>query len=177
MDRKKIRTAIPLVVFVAIAGFLAVGLTLKPRDIPSAMIDKPAPLFALPPMLGKDRGLSNADFPSGEMSLVNVYASWCAPCRVEHPRLMEMAAQGVPIFGINYKDRPRDAQRLLKLTGDPYITTGVDADGRTSIEWGVYGVPETFVIDGEGRIVYKHIGPMTHEIIDTVINPLLNGTP
>jgi len=174
---KRIRTAVPLALFVIVAGFLAVGLTLKPREIPSAMIDKPVPVFSLPPLAGKDRGLSNADLSKGQISLVNIYASWCAPCRVEHPKLMNLRARGLPLYGINYKDRPADAQRFLRVAGDPYISSGVDANGRTSIEWGVYGVPETFIIDGEGRIIYKHIGPLTTEVIDTIINPLFEATP
>lgn len=163
----------PLLVFVALVAVLAVGLTLNPREIPSALIGRPVPQFALPPVQGGALGLAGADL-QGEVSLVNVFASWCVACREEHPVFMQMRREGlVPIHGLNYKDRPADAQKWLEDLGDPYTRTGADLDGRVAIEWGVYGVPETFVVDREGRIAYKHIGPVTPEVLERTLRPLI----
>lgn len=163
----------PLLVFVALVAVLAVGLTLNPREIPSALIGRPVPQFALPPVQGRALGLAGADL-RGEVSLVNVFASWCVACREEHPVFMQMRREGlVPIHGLNYKDRPADAQKWLEDLGDPYTRTGADLDGRVAIEWGVYGVPETFVVDREGRIAYKHIGPVTPEVLERTLRPLI----
>lgn len=163
----------PLLVFVALVAVLAVGLTLNPREIPSALIGRPVPQFALPPVQGRALGLAGADL-RGEVSLVNVFASWCVACREEHPVFMQMRREGlVPIHGLNYKDRPADAQKWLEDLGDPYTRTGADLDGRVAIEWGVYGVPETFVVDQEGRIAYKHIGPVTPEVLERTLRPLI----
>lgn len=164
---------VPLVVFAAIAGVLAVGLTLNPREIPSPLIGKPVPEFSLPPVRGRTLGLSSADL-KGEVSIVNVFASWCVSCKEEHPVFMQMKREGlVPIHGLNYKDRPEDAEEWLKEMGDPYTRTGADVDGRVAIDWGVYGVPETFVIDREGRIAYKHIGPVTPKLLNETLRPLI----
>lgn len=164
---------IPLALFAAIGVFLAIGLTLNPREVPSPLIGKPVPQFALPPVKGRTLGLSSADL-KGEVSLVNVFASWCVACREEHPVLMRLRQEGlVPIHGLNYKDRPDDAAKWLDDLGDPYTRTGADLDGRVAIDWGVYGVPETFVIDPAGRIAYKHIGPVTPEVLAQTLQPLI----
>ncbi len=168
---------LPLIVFIVIGIGLAIGLTLNPRDIPSALIGKPAPDFALPALEGRanSQGLSKADLQTGQPSLVNVFASWCLPCRVEHPLLNRLAREGtVPIHGLNYKDQPRDATRWLNELGDPFSRIGADKDGRVSIDWGVYGVPETFVVDGKGEILCRHVGALTEHDVETKIRPILN---
>lgn len=163
----------PLVVFAGIAALLAFGLTLNPREIPSPLIGKPVPRFELPPVRGRTLGLASADL-KGEVSIVNVFASWCVACKEEHPVFMQMQREGLlPIHGLNYKDRPEDAQKWLDDMGDPYTRTGADIDGRVAIDWGVYGVPETFVIDREGRIAYKHIGAVTPKVLDETLRPLI----
>jgi cytochrome c biogenesis protein CcmG/thiol:disulfide interchange protein DsbE len=165
--------AVPVAAFVGLAVFLAVGLTQNPQEVPSVLIGKPVPQFALPPVKGRTLGLSSESL-KGEVSLVNVFASWCTACRYEHPLFMQLKAQGtVPIHGINYKDKPDDAAEWLDSMGDPYTRTGADLDGRVSIDWGVYGVPETFVIDREGRIAFKQVGPISREILDEKILPLI----
>lgn len=164
---------IPVAAFALIAVAFAVGLTLDPSKIPSVLIGKPVPEFLLPPVQGRTLGLSSDDL-KGEVSLVNVFASWCAECRVEHPLLMRLAADGtVPIHGLNYKDKPDDAANWLDTLGDPYVRTGADRDGRVAIEWGVYGVPETFVVDRNGTIVYKHIGALSAKTLHETILPLV----
>ncbi|MGH8222150.1 MAG: DsbE family thiol:disulfide interchange protein [Woeseiaceae bacterium] len=164
---------VPLGVFAAMAVLLAVGLTLNPREIPSPLIGKPVPQFDLPPVQGRTLGLATADL-KGQVSIVNVFASWCVSCKEEHPVFMQMQRERlVPIHGLNYKDRPEDAQKWLDDMGDPYTRTGADIDGRVAIEWGVYGVPETFVIDRQGRIAYKHIGPVTPKLLDETLRPLI----
>ncbi|MEQ8249588.1 MAG: DsbE family thiol:disulfide interchange protein [Alphaproteobacteria bacterium] len=163
----------PVAVFLVVAVALGIGLTLRPREIPSVLIGKPVPEFALQPVQGRDLGLSSADL-KGQVSLVNVFASWCVPCRVEHPLLMEISRRNiVSIFGINQRDEPDDAERWLRTFGDPYERTGADLDGRASIEWGVYGVPETFIVDDQGMIAYKHIGQMTAKDLEKTILPLV----
>ena len=164
---------VPLAVFLVVGVFLAVGLTLNPREIPSPLIGKAVPEFSLPPVQGRTLGLSSADL-NGEVSLVNVFASWCVACRAEHPLFMELKAKGiVPIHGLNYKDRPADAEQWLNELGDPYTRTGADINGRVAIDWGVYGVPETFLIDRQGRIAYKQIGPLNPEVLEKTILPLI----
>jgi len=165
---------LPLAVFAAVAAFLGWGLTRDARVLPSALIDKPAPEFALPPIPGRDdHGFSRADL-GGEPMLVNVWASWCVPCRAEHPIITRLAEEeGVIVHGINYKDQPADAKAFLDQLGDPFTRIGQDRDGRVAIEWGVYGVPETFVIDRQGRIRYKHVGPTMPRDIERTILPLL----
>ncbi len=163
----------PLLVFAGVAVFLGIGLTLNPREIPSALIGKPVPEFVLPPVQGRTLGLSSGDL-KGDVSLVNVFASWCVPCRQEHPIFLQLQREGlVPIHGINYKDRPEDAARWLDALGDPYTRTGADLNGRVAIDWGVYGVPETFVIDRNGRIAYKHIGAVTPKVLEEKLRPLI----
>lgn len=173
--RKRLRMiyVVPIVAFVALAGLFGIGLTLDPSTIPSALIGKPVPNFALPPVKGRTLGLSTADL-KGEVSLVNVFASWCVACRAEHPYWMALAVRKiVPIHGLNYKDKPDDAAKWLDRMGDPYTRTGADRTGRTAIDWGVYGVPETFVVDRKGRIVYKKIGAINKDILDKEILPLV----
>lgn len=159
---------LPLALFLAIAGALAVGLTLDPRVLPSALIDRPFPGIDLPPLDEEGGGLARADLTSGEVVLVNIFASWCAPCRIEHPFLSGLAEEGVTIHGIAYKDRPEDSRAFLAELGDPYHRIGVDRNGRAGIELGVYGVPETFVVSGDGRIRYKHVGPILPKDIEDI---------
>lgn len=164
---------LPLVVFAFIGVVFAIGLTLDPSTIPSALIDKPVPEFDLPPVKGRTLGLASSNL-KGEVSLVNVWASWCTACRVEHPVLMDIAQRNiVPIHGLNYKDKPRDAEKWLNGLGDPYIRTGADINGRVAIDWGVYGVPETFVVRKDGTIAHKHIGAITMKIFNKKILPLI----
>lgn len=163
----------PLAVFVVIAVFLAIGLTLNPRLLPSPLIGKPVPAFKLAPVEGRTLGLATEDL-RGEVSVVNVFASWCTACRDEHPLWMDLQRRGVlPIHGLNYKDRPADAARWLAELGDPYTRTGADRDGRVGIDWGVYGVPETFVVDRRGVIRDKIIGAITRESVDERLLPLV----
>jgi cytochrome c biogenesis protein CcmG, thiol:disulfide interchange protein DsbE len=165
--------AVPLIGFAFIALAFAIGLTLNPREIPSVLIGEPVPDFTLPPVQGRTLGLSDKDL-KGEISLVNVFASWCTACRQEHPLLMNLGRQNiVPVHGLNYKDKPDDAQKWLDDLGDPYTRTGADIDGRVAIDWGVYGVPETFIIDKEGKIAYKQIGAINQKILDEKILPLV----
>jgi cytochrome c biogenesis protein CcmG/thiol:disulfide interchange protein DsbE len=153
---------LPVAVFLIVGIGLAIGLTRDPSTLPSALIDKPVPAFDLPSLEAagiQKPGLSSEDL-TGKVQLVNVFASWCGPCRVEHPFLMKLAKDGVPIQGLNYKDKPEDAAGFLNQLGDPYERIGADGNGRAGIEWGVYGVPETFVIDADGKIRHKHVGPI-----------------
>lgn len=164
---------VPLVVFAGLAVAFAAGLTMNPREIPSVLVGKPVPEFALPPVDRQALGFSAADL-KGEVRLVNVFASWCAACEEEHPLLTRLAAAGtVPIYGLNYKDDPEDARRWLNRLGNPYARIGADRDGRVAIDWGVYGVPETFVVDRQGRIAYKHIGALKEGVLKERIMPLI----
>ena len=172
-------TLIPIAVFAVLAIVFGAYLwQVGPggKDIsqlPSALIDKPAPRFDLPPIEGRSDGLRTEDL-RGKVSLVNVWASWCPPCRAEHPVLMTLAKDGVPIYGINYKDAPADAKRFLDTLGNPFARIGADTTGRVAIDWGVYGYPETFVIDADGRIRYRHVGPIAPGQLDSIIRPILN---
>jgi cytochrome c biogenesis protein CcmG, thiol:disulfide interchange protein DsbE len=164
---------LPVVVFVVVAVGLGIGLTRNPQEIPSALIGRPVPGFSLPPVQGRALGLSSADL-KGEVSLVNVFASWCTACRDEHPLFMQLEKEGVvPLHGLNYKDRPEDAAKWLDELGDSYTRTGADLDGRVAIDWGVYGVPETFVIRRDGVIVHKHVGPVSAKDLEETILPLI----
>lgn len=166
---------LPLTVAAVLAIFLAWGLTQDPGSLPSALIGKVVPEFDLPPVQGRSLGLSSDDL-KGEVSLVNVFASWCVACREEHPLFMKLAAQGtVPLHGLNYKDQPDDAAKWLDSLGDPYTRTGADISGQVAIDWGVYGVPETFVVDADGLIAYKHIGPVNEEVLAKTILPLVES--
>ncbi len=162
---------------VAAFGLLAVafywGLWNKDDRLPSTLIGKPVPEFELAPIEGRGNGLSSTDL-RGDVSIVNVWASWCVPCRVEMPLLVELAEAGtVPIHGINYKDDPEAALAFLNELGDPYTRIGADRSGRVAIDWGVYGLPETFVIDAEGRIAYKHVGPFDLRSLEEDILPVV----
>jgi cytochrome c biogenesis protein CcmG/thiol:disulfide interchange protein DsbE len=162
---------IPVAVFVAVGIGLAVGLTRDPGTLPSALIDHPVPAFDLPGLDGGE-GFSNTDL-KGRVSLVNVFASWCVPCRVEHPVLMKLAESGVRIYGINYKDSADQALAWLAELGNPFQKIGADRNGRVGIEWGVYGVPETFVVDAEGRIRHKQVGPIQARDLEQTLLPIL----
>lgn len=164
---------IPVVTFMGLALVLLIGLGRDPSEIPSALIEQQVPQFDLPPVQGRSLGLASKDL-SGEVSLVNFFASWCLACRVEHPVLMQLAAsRAVAVHGINYKDAPADAAKWLDTNGDPYVRTGADRDGRVAIDWGIYGVPETFVISADGRIMLRHVGPLTEDDVRTKILPLV----
>jgi cytochrome c biogenesis protein CcmG/thiol:disulfide interchange protein DsbE len=163
---------LPILLFVVLAGYFFLGLKRDPSLLPSALLDKPAPEFVLPGIDGQ-LGLAHADL-AGRVTLVNFFASWCAPCRMEHPLLMRLAGEGrIALYGIDYKDKPEDAARLLAQLGDPYQRIGVDRDGRTAIDFGVYGVPETYVLDKEGRIRFRQVGPISAADYDDKILPLL----
>lgn len=162
---------------VAIAATLGLvfygGLFNSDDPLPSALIGRPVPEFALPPIEGRDDGLINADLV-GQVSIVNFWASWCAPCRAEMPMLREVAARGaLPVFGMNYKDRADQALSFLADLGDPYTRIGADATGRVAIDWGVYGLPETFVIDAAGRIAYRQVGPFDRRILEEKLLPVV----
>jgi cytochrome c biogenesis protein CcmG/thiol:disulfide interchange protein DsbE len=163
----------PLAIFAVLGAFFGIGLTLNPREIPSPLIGRPVPEFRLAAVTGRAAGLASADL-RGQVSVVNVFASWCVACREEHPLWMSLARQGVvPIHGLNYKDAPRDAARWLDELGDPYQRTGADSDGRVGIDWGVYGVPETYVVDKNGVIRDKVIGAITPKIVEERLLPLV----
>ena len=167
------RYFVPLIVFAVMMAFLAIGLQLKPREIPSPLIDKAAPRFSLPTLAAPEQTLSSQDL-RGKVWVLNVWASWCVACREEHPLLVEMAKlNAVPIFGLNYKDKRADALGWLARFGNPYTASLSDTEGLVGIDYGVYGVPETFVIDKAGVIRHKVIGPVTAEAIRDVILPLV----
>ncbi len=172
------RFLLPLVAFIVLVIFLGVGLNLKPREVPSPLIDKPAPAFRVPQLHEETKTIAPEDM-RGKVWLLNVWASWCVTCRQEHPLLVELARQNlVPIYGLNYKDKREAAIAWLTERGNPYIATAYDLEGNVGIDWGVYGVPETFVIDKLGIIRYKQIGPVTPEALRDKIIPLvkeLNG--
>lgn len=167
------RFLLPLGIFIVLLGFLAVGLRLNPREIPSPFIDKPAPVFKLVQLHETGKTLAKEDM-QGKVWLLNVWASWCVSCREEHPVLLDLAKTNVvPIVGLNYKDQRTDALGWLKQFGDPYTLSISDTDGRVGIDYGVYGVPETFVIDKTGVIRYKQIGPVTPDALKNKILPLV----
>jgi cytochrome c biogenesis protein CcmG/thiol:disulfide interchange protein DsbE len=169
----RLRFLFPIAAFVALMLAFGWALNRNPSTIPSALIGRQVPQFALPAVKGRTLGLSGTDL-IGEVSLVNVFASWCVACREEHPVFMQIRNENlVPIHGLNYKDRPDDAAKWLNTTGDPYTRTGADLNGRVAIDWGVYGVPETFVITKDGHIAHKHIGAVTPKDLDETILPLI----
>jgi len=171
---------LPVLIFAALAALFAFQLIRGPSNtLPSTMVGKTAPDFSLPPLAGIQRdgvalpGLSKADL-IGPVTLVNIFASWCAPCREEHPKLIELAKdQRIRLVGINYKDEPDNARRFLGALGNPYAAIGTDQAGRAAIEWGVYGVPETFVISRKGQIAYKHVGPITDDSLIGVLGEVI----
>ncbi|MDQ7075069.1 MAG: DsbE family thiol:disulfide interchange protein [Gammaproteobacteria bacterium] len=167
------RYFLPLGVFVLIAFFLGVGLTLDPKEVPSPFIGKPAPEFSLPRLDNAQQNLSPKDM-QGQVWLLNVWATWCVSCRAEHALLVDLSRRNLlPIVGLNYKDDNGEAQRWLQRLGNPYYANAVDADGRVAIDWGVYGAPETFVIDKKGIVRYKHIGPVTRQSLNETLLPLI----
>lgn len=167
------KTLIPLAVFIVLVVFLAIGLTRDPRVVPSPLINKPAPNFAATLLHTPDKQLTTQDM-RGQVWLLNVWASWCTACLQEHPVLMDFAKRRhLPIVGLDYKDKPAEGLKWLGRYGDPYVLTVVDPDGRIGIDFGVYGVPETFLIDKAGVIRYKHIGPVTEEALNNTILPLV----
>ena len=168
------RFAIPLGMFVLIVGLLGYGLRLDPKKVPSPLIGKPAPAFSLAELHTPEKILSQKDL-LGKVWVLNVWASWCVSCRAEHKVITQLAKMNlVDIVGLNYKDQPAEAKRWLQQFGDPYATSLMDLDGRVGIDWGVYGVPETFIVGKDGRIKFKHIGPVTQESLATDIIPVLN---
>jgi cytochrome c biogenesis protein CcmG, thiol:disulfide interchange protein DsbE len=168
-----LRYALPLGVFFALVVLLGVGLTLNPREVPSPLINKPAPHFELPLLHEPGRSFSPQQM-LGKVWMLNVWASWCVACRDEHPVLMDLARRDiVPIYGLDYKDKRSDGIRWLQQFGDPYVLSAFDADGRVGIDYGVYGVPETYLIDKRGIIRYKHIGILTPQIVRDRILPLV----
>ncbi|MGH1419529.1 MAG: DsbE family thiol:disulfide interchange protein [Hyphomicrobiaceae bacterium] len=174
---------IPVVLFAVVAGMFAYSLQhAKPNLVPSVLIGKPVPNTAFPSLDGLIRagsqvaGFSNTDVATGDVILVNFWASWCAPCVAEHPQLLKLAKEhGVKLYGINYKDAKADALKFLNTLGNPYSVVGTDESGRAAIEWGVYGMPETFVINGEGQIVYKHVGPIMPNDLANKILPVIKS--
>ncbi|CAD5372325.1 periplasmic thioredoxin of cytochrome c-type biogenesis [Rubrivivax sp. A210] len=171
----KLARFIPLAGFAVLAVMLGVGLGLNPREVPSPFIGKPAPAFTLPRLDDGAQTVTPAAM-QGRVWLLNVWASWCAPCRDEHPLLVALAReQQIVVAGLNYKDDPRNAQEWLRKLGNPYQWVALDRDGRVGIDYGVYGVPETFVIDGSGVIRYKHVGPLTQAIWTDKLLPVIKG--
>jgi len=175
--------ALPLIVFASLAGLFWFALHGgDPSRLPSALVGKEVPDFTLPPvdgLLEKEvpvSGFAASDLKTGAPTLVNVFASWCVPCHEEHPALMELAKQpGIRLYGINYKDDPASARRFLGRFGNPFARVGADASGRVAIDFGVYGVPETYVIGGDGKIAYRHVGPLTEDVIKEKLLLLLQA--
>lgn len=180
MTTRRLLVSLPLILFLALAALFYVRLYAgDPAALPSALIGKPAPEFTLPPLEGLTNadgtpvpGLARADLGNGRITVVNVWASWCAPCRLEHPLLLRLSQLGrARLVGIAYKDDPDNARGFLNDLGNPFAAIGMDRPGRAAIDWGVYGVPETFIIGKDGRIAYKHIGPLTEAALTDVILP------
>lgn len=168
-----IRYLIPLGIFVFLVGLFIVGLNHDPRLVPSPLIDKPSPQFELPRLEDAKSSIGKADL-KGKVVFLNVWASWCVECRREHPILLQLAREKqFNIIGLNYKDTREEAMRWLEQHGDPYQTSAFDQEGQVGIDFGVYGVPETFILDRKGVIRYKHIGPITREVLDADILPLM----
>jgi cytochrome c biogenesis protein CcmG/thiol:disulfide interchange protein DsbE len=170
---KMLKYILPLLIFIAISVFLAIGLNLKPHEIPSPLLDKPAPAFSAPKLQTPEEKLSPADL-KGQVWLFNVWASWCVSCREEHPVLNQLAQQkAVTIIGLNYKDEAAPAKEWLNTLGNPYTISISDQEGRIGIDYGVYGVPETFVIDKKGVIRHKHTGPVSLMDVQQTLLPLV----
>ena len=168
------RYLIPIIVFAALVALLALGLRFDPTRVPSPLIDRPLPAFELPLVQAPERKLGSPDL-RGKVTLLNVWASWCVACRDEHAVLLELARErGITIYGLDYKDTRADAMRWLATMGDPYVASAFDADGRVGIDLGVYGVPETFVVDHDGIVRYKQIGPLTGDMMRATLLPLLD---
>jgi len=172
---KALRYLVPLAVFTVLLVFLWVGLSLDPREVPSPLIGKPAPAFDPEQLHAPGKRFATADL-KGQVWLLNVWASWCVSCRTEHPLLMQLAkANVVPVVGLDYKDKPADGREWLTQNGNPYSLSVIDQDGRAGIDWGVYGVPETFVVDKQGIIRFKQIGPVSVESLEQKILPLVRA--
>ena len=175
---KYLKFLLPLAVFLGLVGFLAVGLKLDPKEVPSPLIDKAAPAFSLTRLDDATQLIRREDL-LGKVWMLNVWASWCVACREEHPLLVEFAQRKLlPVYGLNYKDTRPDGLKWLARFGNPYQASLFDNDGRVGIDWGVYGVPETFIVDRQGLVRFKHIGPLTPDVIRSRIEPLirqLNG--
>ena len=172
---KRLVFILPVIAFMALVGFFAIGLTKDPKALPSQLIDRPLPEFALQgieAVPGGGPGFASAAI-RGEPALLNVFASWCAACPQEHPVLTRIAKEGVPVYGLAWKDKPADSREWLARFGNPYAKVAADETGRTAIDLGVTGVPETFIVDGKGRVRYKQIGPISNEKWDTEIKPLM----
>lgn len=170
---RRILFLVPLLAFAVLAVYFALGMGRDPSALPSVLIDRPAPAFSLPAIEGRAAGLSSESF-QGQVTLLNVFASWCVSCRIEHPQLLKIAAtREAQLVGLNWKDKPGDGARWLAELGDPYAAIGNDADGRVAIDYGVSGAPETFVIDKKGRIRSKFVGPITADIWEAELRPLV----
>jgi cytochrome c biogenesis protein CcmG/thiol:disulfide interchange protein DsbE len=171
---KRLIFVAPTLVFLVLVGFFIKQLDKNPAELPSVLIDRPVPQFALDPLPGRDMPLRSEDL-KGDVSLVNIFGSWCVACQVEHPVLMDIKEMGVvDIHGIDWREKdPRDGMRWLEKYGDPYTRVGLDPDSRIAVDFGVTGAPETFVVDANGVIRYKHIGPVTHEIWEKTLKPLV----
>ena len=174
-------TLLPLAVFVGLGVLFGARLFSggDPSALPSTLIAKPVPVFDLPAIEGFDegkiRGLKDADLKAGGVTIVNFFASWCPPCREEHPQLLELAKDSrIKLYGVNTKDAPADARRFLANNGNPFAAIGADRSGRAAIDWGCYGAPETFLIKGDGTVIYKQIGPITPEVLAKVIRPKID---
>jgi cytochrome c biogenesis protein CcmG/thiol:disulfide interchange protein DsbE len=166
------RYAIPLVLFIGLMAFLAIGLSRDPHEVPSPLINKSAPTFQLSQLQEPEKKFSDRDM-RGKVWLLNVWASWCVSCRDEHPLLVEFSRSGlIPIYGLNWKDKPEDAIAWLNELGNPYVISASDLDGRIAIDYGVYGAPETYLIDKNGVIRFKHVGPLTPEVLNKTILPM-----
>ncbi len=179
--RRSVWVVLPVAMFLGLAVMFAFALfSGDPSKLPSALIGRPAPQVDFAPLEGLKRanqpvpGFNSADLAKGEVQLVNFWASWCIPCVQEHPMLIELTKRtAIPILGVNYKDEPSAARRFIGRYGDPYKAVGVDPLGRGAIEWGVYGMPESFIVDGKGRIAYKHVGPITMESLQEKLLPAI----
>ncbi len=168
-----IKYLLPVILFFVLCGFLFIGLYKDPSEVPSPLIGKPVPVFSLPKLLDTSTQFSSDEF-MGKVSILNVWATWCFACKQEHPALLELARRNIaPIYGLNYKDDASQAKVYLRDFGNPFVANAFDKEGRVAIDWGVYGAPETFVIDKKGIIRHKHIGPLTLNDLDNKIQPLL----
>lgn len=171
------RFAIPLAIFLGLAVMLGLGLQRDPRALESALLEQPIPAFELPVLGAADNAVRwQPQAQQGQVWLLNVWASWCAPCRQEMPVLAQLSQQDrVPVYGLNYKDELHKAQALLRVAGNPYVISGVDADGRVGMDFGIHAVPETFVIDAQGRVRYRHLGPVTPEVWRDKLMPVVRA--
>jgi len=175
---RRLLLLVPIAVFAAVGGFFLWGLLADrdPSAIPSMLIDRPAPDFALAPPPGVDvPGLTSEDLKGNGVTIVNIFASWCLPCRIEHPVLEGLSSAGNRVVGIDYKDKPADLQAYLRELGNPYQRIGGDQNGRAGIDWGISGVPETFIVDGQGKVRYRHVGPINPGDLEGRIQPVLDA--